>query len=301
MEDKSDSKNPQDLQINPPEKLKINETFTVSESLLKKSFLGNCKNIRFSRPLSWDFCYRHFLYNHVEYLSDNPSEALFNQGALELSSYLGSFGMFRNKKTASVNRRIYVSVLKALFKTVREKGLNPFQHNEPYDPKTIGDLVLTLHVAFNNAFRNEAKYEDETTMRRRKTKTDYGEASKILISKVLLGTLCVMPAFDTNFAEMAQALNTERKKQQLASLPSDLEIITIKDQTAKKGIGHLKLKTDLTPLCELANDKEVQKFLRKHVESCFKEADILPKRTRYPIMRLLDLYFWGIGPMIHKK
>lgn len=39
MEDKSDSKNPQDIPINPPEKLKINETFTVSESL-KEEFFG---------------------------------------------------------------------------------------------------------------------------------------------------------------------------------------------------------------------------------------------------------------------
>lgn len=279
---------------NLPELLRFNQTkYPVDLESFRQALFGACHNVAFSRPLAWDFCYKHFFDNRDEYLSGHPSETLLNQGALELASYLGAFGMYRNVQTASVNRRIYVIVLKRLFEKVHELGIKHFSQNTVFNEYELRALIATVHAAFEDAYR-EAKYTQieaaTRSVEETKAETFFAEASGTLITKVLLGTLAALPAFDRNFHTLAVEINHYQK----CKLPSKIEIKASEDKDKSPQIEEA-----LKPLLSVVKNPEVQAYLRNFVEPYFADANIL--KINYPLMRLLDLHFWAVGAVIEMQ
>ena len=269
------------------------EKYTVDRASFRQALFGACHNVAYSRPLAWDFCYKHFFDNQDEYLSGQPSQELLNQGALELASYLGAFGMYRNVKTASVNRQIYVIVLKRLFEKVHELGIQHFSQNTVFNEYELKALIATVHDAFDKAYR-EAEYTqlgtDTRSDEETKAETFFAEASGTLVTKVLLGTLAALPAFDRNFHTLAVEINHYQK----SKFPSKIDIKTSEEKSTPP-----QIKQTLEPLLAVAKDPEVQAYLRNFVEPYFADANIL--KIDYPLMRLLDLHFWTVGAVIEMQ
>lgn len=191
------------------------------------------------RYLSWEHCYQYFIDPNVE--NDKAS--------LHLAFYLASWGMYRGSSFLLwKDYRIHTEVVKKIL-SVRDYFLNiDFKKSTEEDLKEI--------LALCNFVKNW--YTENTgTINGENRNT---EPSQILISKILLGTLGCVPAYDRFF---------------LAGL--DYQSISPKTLSIK----------GLSALVD---------FYRSNSD----EFDVLQRKIRigttpYPVMKLVDMYFWQIG------
>lgn len=203
------------------------------------NFYEQSKNDPHHRYKSWEHCYSYFSGNIIDE----------DIACLHLSFYLASWGMYRGSSFLLwKDYLIHKSVVKKLI-SVRGQ----FQHIDfsKVDDKKLSEII-ELYEWIKDWYLNNLGLVNGS----RKKRTP----SPVLVTKILLGTLGCIPAYDRYFVI---------------------------------GLGkyHISPKTvTVKGLRELVN------FYTKNKS----EFDSLKKKVRvgrhpYPTMKLIDMYFWQIG------
>lgn len=206
-----------------------------------EKYLDNIAADEFHRYRSWDICHQAFC---------NSKQA--ETHALELAFYLASWGMYRGSSgLLQKNHLVHKGAVDILFS---EEGIklkcNKF--NE-VSRKNINE-ILWLKDKLANHYRkiNFTKGDD---------KTKPISPTDTLLSKILLGTLGCIPAYDRYFI----------------------------DGLKEKEMKHTNFNN--------ASINELFDFI-DHNKPELKEAQELifnMTRKHYPVMKILDMFFWQIG------
>ncbi len=96
----------------------------LDDAEFKQRLFAGCRP-EDSRPLSWDLCYGFFHQNHQQFLMASPLQQVLSW-ALQLSSYLASFIIYRNAVLRTLNRRLFSAILKTLFEAARNAHIDPY-------------------------------------------------------------------------------------------------------------------------------------------------------------------------------
>lgn len=224
--------------------------------------------VKYTRPYSWDLCYGYFKKNGRKFFGqENATTEDWDQAALELSSYLGSFGMYsRGSAIMSMSRKFLVELLQEIFEALKARAItyeDVYEECTIIDPKNLTKLFGDVKDICRNNLRDRG-YTGEKN------------ATNLLVSKILLGTVGVMPAYDTHLTKSIACCYS----------------ITYGDKNTK---GPKKDKK-WAKLVRMASDKDLQRFLKEKFNGLLWPyvADIENKKD-YPVMRLLDLYLWAWG------
>ena len=200
--------------------------------------LYNDNNHRYK---SWEHCFSFYKSNNIE---NNIDKA-----CLHLAFYLASWGMYRGSSFLLwKDYKIHIDVVKKIIskKEIQELDINMITDKELND-------ILSLSSWIKNWYKNNINSINGKLKKVNVTDT--------LVTKILLGTLGCIPAYDRYFIDGMRA----------------------------SGIKYSKL--------SLSNFRNIVAFYKTHIQE-FNEANniILEKSNiEYPPMKLLDMYFWEIG------
>ena len=195
------------------------------------------------RCRSWEHCYQYFR-------SKPPQELLKDKthAALQLGFYLASWGMYRGsgfllQHDYKIHEGVVERIASSEFSELWQIEIGLHRSNRQYE-----EVILRAAKAIRNAY------------------TPYGNATDTLATKVLLGTLACVPAYDRFFKE-----GFKRAGNQYTGLNADFI-------------------------------SQVIQFCEKHSdELCTVQAEIGKSDTQYPLMKLVDMYFWQIGYEAYSK
>jgi hypothetical protein len=191
------------------------------------------------RYKSWEHCFSYFSQKKLD-------EVI---ACLHLSFYLASWGMYRGSsfllwKDYLVHRDVVKRILTL-------QHLRNIDFSKQCDSKI--DEIFELSSWIRNWYQDHIKHVNGTAKKIHVTDT--------LVTKILLGTLGCIPAYDRYFIEGLRA----------------------------KGLSHSRLSKD--------NFLSVVKFYKLNKDD-FDSVQQSIKRTSgiyYPTMKLVDMYFWKIG------
>ena len=221
----------------------MNTVDLILESSVK--FYDTLKKDENGRYRSWEHCYSNFINAR-----DNKN-AEWDYLSLQLAFYLASWGMYRGSSfLLQKDYKIHIPVVKELLK-------------EEYDPLAGIDCVELKREENQRLLENINAFLDEYYSNIRdevKNIKVRNQLSSTLITKILMGTLGCVPAYDRYFISGI-------KKQKVASGNYNM-----------KSIGQL---VDFyeSNMVELEN-------IRK---------DMKVNGMAYPQMKILDMAFWQIG------
>ena len=202
------------------------------------------------RYLSWEHCYKAFLENR-----DANDEQAIEHLALHLAFYLASWGMYRGSSfLLQKDYKVHIPVVKI----IQEKKYDPLVGICAKDLCKEQNLTLLEDIGK----RIYACYVEDTPASDRKINA----ASDTLITKILLGTLGCVPAYDRFYKESV-------KKHHISS-------------------GNYNKKS----VCRVA------KFYCDHEDSFEKlRLELSECRIEYPPMKLMDMCFWQDGYISDSK
>lgn len=199
---------------------------------------------------SWEHCYKRFSDARVE--RDNNTIDYDNL-CLHLAFYLASWGMYRGSSfLLQKDYRIHKPVVKLLLNPQYDClfGLNCSELKK----EEIQDKLEKLQTAIRN------EYTDIRKTVKKKGKVQHN-VSNTLITKIIMGTLGCVPAYDRFFIDGVKELNVT--------------------------MGNYCIQKSLLPLVTFyENNYDALEKLRKEL----KVYDMT-----YPQMKLLDMGFWQIG------
>ena len=207
-----------------------------------------------SRYRSWEYCYTQFYEAR-----QNPEKSNVDNLSLHLAFYLASWGMYRGSSfLLQYDYTIHTSVVKEILKSEYSTlfGLECKELNNEQTSSLLKKLNSEISTIYN-PFRLELK-ETEVTQ----------DISNILVSKVLLGTLGCVPAYDRFFVDAVKKNEVTTGNYNIASLH---KLIKFYEEHQEK------------------LEKLRSEFLIKY------EFDGEEKTLDYPQMKLLDMGFWKIG------
>lgn len=221
----------------------MNTVDLIIESSVK--FYDTLKKDENGRYRSWEHCYSNFINAR-----DNKNAEL-DYLSLQLAFYLASWGMYRGSSfLLQKDYKIHIPVVKELLK-------------EEYDPLAGIDCVELKREENQRLLENINAFLDEYYSNIRdevKNIKVRNQLSSTLITKILMGTLGCVPAYDRYFISGI-------KKQKVASGNYNMKsIIQLVDFYEKN-------------IVELEN-------IRK---------DMKVNGMTYPQMKILDMAFWQIG------
>lgn len=195
---------------------------------------------------SWEYCYSCFREARTQ---NNPN---FDYLSLQLSCYLASWGMYRGSSfLLKKDYKIHIDIIKKLL-------------NKKYDP-LFGIICKDFRIEENQKLLEELNdllngyYEDvrNSVIKGRDIKSP---VSSTLITKIIMGTMGCVPAYDRYFID---------------------------------GIKRTKLTTgnyNINSILKLAKFYEDNNDALEEVRHGLKFGEI-----QYPQMKLLDMGFWKIG------
>ncbi len=206
---------------------------------------------QYSIEESWRDCYKIFHEKRKVKKERELSEEEYNDLCIHLGFYLASWGMFRNSFLANKYYTIHKNAIEILLK-------------DEYD--VLWDISaedLENHVEFLEKLVPEIKGSYKESI---KTEKKHRNVSDLLVTKILLGTMGCVPAYDNYLKEAIKNY--------------DISSSTFKPQSVRK----------------------LAKFYRKHKDE-FEKArkKIGEKYSYYPDMKLLDMCFWKAGEKIMKE
>lgn len=210
-----------------------------------KKFYDELKQDPNARYRSWEHCYSNFY--HARGKTDVDVDYL----SLQLAFYLASWGMYRGSSfLLQKDYKIHIPVIKELLK-------------EKYDP-LMGIKCSDFKKESNQKLLEEindfiSEYYD-TVRKSVKSQEIKNDVSYTLITKILMGTLGCVPAYDRYF------------------------IAGIKNRKVATGIYNIKSVLQLVDFYEKNADRLDQ------VQQNMTVFD-LP----YPQMKIIDMGFWQIG------
>lgn len=221
----------------------MNTVDLILESSVK--FYDTLKKDENGRYRSWEHCYSNFINAR-----DNKNAEL-DYLSLQLAFYLASWGMYRGSSfLLQKDYKIHIPVVKELLK-------------EEYDPLAGIDCVELKREENQRLLENINAFLDEYYSNIRdevKNIKVRNQLSSTLITKILMGTLGCVPAYDRYF------------------------ISGIKKQKVSSGNYNMKSIGQLVDFYE-KNIVELEN-IRK---------DMKVNGMAYPQMKILDMAFWQIG------
>ena len=212
------------------------------------------------RYRSWEHCYAHFYEAR-----QNSEKTNVDSLSLHLAFYLASWGMYRGSSfLLQYDYTIHTSVVEEILKRKYDKlfGLKCNELNNEEICSLLDELNTKIKKIYN-PFRSKVK--------KPKGKKDI---SNILVSKILLGTLGCVPAYDRFFVKAVTNIDEETKK---------------KVTTRNYNIASLKKLIKFYEEHQERLEELRSKFL---IEYQFNEDK---KTLPYPQMKVLDMGFWKIG------
>ena len=212
-----------------------------------KQYYEDTTNSSNSRYLSWEHCYNVFLNaksepilteEHIDYLS------------LHLAFYLASWGMLRGSSfLLQKDYKVHTEVVKELYKPEYRNlwGLKCVDLKNSENMDCLFELIVKLQSIYDE--------------KRRGVKEVSTDVSDILITKVLLGTMGCLPAYDEYF---------------------------------KRGVGKYNVATQMLGKSSVMN--LVDYYIDN--ETDFESIRIQISEARgcnYSQMKMLDMAFWQLG------
>lgn len=232
----------------------MNLAFDITLEFYQKSV--DHSNDRF---LSFVHCYKHF-----QNLKLPITKEQLEISMLHLGFYLASWGMYRGssfllQKDYTIYAPIVSKVLDSKYQCLRTLNttMNSGNSNE------MAALSFSLHEELQSEFKKTR--EEYYTLAKKSIPNE--PISSVLTTKVMLGTLACVPAYDRYFKK---GINTYIKENPRIDL----------NQTFSRN--------SITQLYQfvLDNKKELIE-LQKKVKTI--------TNTTYPLLKLVDSYFWTIG------
>lgn len=144
-----------------------------------------------SRDMSYDICREFFLNNYKD-----PTKE--EEIALHLYAFLASWGMLRNSFLLSKNYRFLIPVVRKLCEHERLKNWEP--EFTKADNDTIDEIIRLKEEIIRDCFIGQTFY----TINGEEKNID--KATDTLVSKIMLGTLGCVPAYDSYFVRALKEL-----------------------------------------------------------------------------------------------
>ena len=211
----------------------------------------------FSRYKSWEYCHAAFLEAH-EYLKNHNWKLNEDQKeylSLQLHGYLASWGMLRD---SFLLQRDYKTHREAV-RIILDKQYDSLWEYDPSDPKNKGKHQTIARKVKEIANKIEKSYNP--TPDRYLVAGNQTKLSATLITKILMGTFAVVPAFDRFFID-----GINRRK----------------SHPAFKG----------EPLSASFSEKSIENLF---VFAEMNASNLNASATSYPPMKKVDMYFWELG------
>ena len=206
----------------------------------------------YARYRSWEHCNKAFNEKHEKRKKGSDlSEDDYDYLALHLSFYLASWGMLRpSSMLILTDYKVHIPIVEEIMKEEYDALWNITYENLNNEKENIRGLIIKIQKEL---------YSDRTKF----VKEEYGKTGNIsdtLATKILLGTLACIPAYDTYFTDVVTAYGIAEKKPNIESIEA------------------------LAKFYE-DNEDELNKLLREF------EKD----GVRYPQMKILDMMFFQYG------
>ena len=206
-----------------------------------EKYLSGITEDEFHRYKSWDNCFKAF----------NVSKQTENQ-VLELAFYLASWGMYRGSGgLLQKNHLIHKGAVDIVFSNTNQK----LKCDETTEAKRENiQAILSIKVDL-------AKHYSGIKFTKGADKPKSISPTDTLVSKIMLGTLGCVPAYDRYFMEGLK----EMKMQHTGFNESSL--------------------------------KELFNFIDNNKNEIRQAQNIILSKTErhYPLMKILDMFFWQIG------
>lgn len=201
-----------------------------------KKYFGDQQTDHTDRNFAWNNCYKIFK-------TEKDNETL----ALHLGFYLASWGMYRGSSgLLQKNHLVHVGAVEILKKEEYQK-INGLISND------IVDSIMQLKKELVDYY-SAISYK-------KGIKALKVSATDTLISKIMLGTLACVPAYDRYFIDGLKYYGLKKKDFKKESLI------------------------------------ELEGFINENISEIKKSQELAFKKTgfQYPIMKIIDMYFWQIG------
>ena len=205
-----------------------------------QNFYNRLEGDDYSRFRSWEHCYKYFQ-------SKNPD---VDTSCLHLGFYLASWGMYRGssfllQKDYFIHKPAVTEILKPKYELLRDAGFETFLGEN-------GDKNIDLLFELIDEIKASYKGIGDTSKKK-------ANVTDTLVTKILLGTLGCVPAYDRFF------------------------IAGLKDE-------------DLTYSgLRKSNFKKMVKFCNDNAQEFGQVQKTISNRCEYPMMKLVDMYFWRLG------
>lgn len=221
----------------------------ISEEIKQAAndFYQEVKNEKNGRYLSWEHCYKSFFEARQQISTDELIDYL----SLQLAFYLASWGMYRGSSfLLSKDYKIHIPVVKEILSSKYNSltGITCCDLKLEENQNLLSEISNYLKVYYNSVRESVKNTEIKS------------ELSSTLITKILMGTLGCVPAYDRYF------------------------IYGIKKHKITTGTYNLN---SILKLCDFyqLHHNEFQLYFNKM------NIDGIP----YPQMKFLDMTFWQIG------
>ena len=220
---------------------------TTADLIIRSAteFYNQLRNDENGRYRSWEHCYGHFM--NARWQPDPDADYL----SLQLAFYLASWGMYRGSSfLLQKDYRVHIPVVKELLNPRYDPlaGIECVEYRKPDTQKLLKEINAFLENYYNE-IRLQVKEE-----------TPKVKLSDTLITKVLMGTLGCVPAYDRYF------------------------IMGLKDQKVSTGLYNMRSLLKLVDFYE--ENKDQLEAARDGLK-----VNGMP----YPQMKMLDMGFWQIG------
>lgn len=219
----------------------------------------------FSRFKSWEYCHERFLHYHNSRRELEESE--IDLLALNLSFYLASWGMYRG--SSFILQRDY-KTHKEIVRRVFKSDYNSLWDYDPINSsdeemKEIAECAYEAYKDIVDAYGDiPERYFAEGSG------ADADKPVSItLITKILMGTFAISPAFDRFFIDGIKCHNANHEAEMGCQ---------------SHYFDHEEFIDDLVQLFKFANRQR---------ENLVIPAEVT--RANYPIMKRVDMYFWEVG------
>ena len=200
------------------------------------------------RYRSWEYCYKIF---HDAHTSNNVDDDFIDYLCLHLSFYLASWGMYRGSSfLLQRDYKVHKPVIEVLLESTYDSlwGIEINQYKNIENQEKLKDLVSRIKEVYN-----EIRLSVKESIPK-------NELSDTLVTKVLMGTLGCVPAYDRYF------------------------ISGVRNEKAAS--GNFNIRSIL----------ELVEFYNKYYDD-FEQArnQMMVCGMEYPQMKILDSCFWQVG------
>ena len=215
----------------------------MCRDVLVTSYYNSMRNDKHHRFLSWEHCYNFFRSITKDKNNSKYGKDIIDMACLHLGFYLASWGMYRGSSfLLQKDYRVHEIAVEEIFKPkydiirdVRIDKLEILQKNVSLIFDLLGDIKTRAYK-------------------------DYGNVTDTLASKILLGTVGCVPAYDRYFIKGLRAT----------------------DELTFSGL-------------KLANFKKLLYWSIDNKDKLPEKTYHSGYLGKYPAMKIVDMYFWKLG------